>query len=115
MLDLKITGGTIVDGSGAAPHSGDVGVKDGKIVAIGKVTDPAKRTCDASGAIVTPGFVDVHTHYDGQAVWDQQMEPSSCHGVTSVMMGNCGVINANAIHLGPAVIGNNGAEQEFGG
>lgn len=91
MLDLKITGGTIVDGSGAAPHSGDVGVKDGKIVAIGKVTDPAKRTCDASGAIVTPGFVDVHTHYDGQAVWDQQMEPSSCHGVTSVMMGNCGV------------------------
>lgn len=91
MLDLRISGGTIVDGSGSAPYTGDIGIKEGKIVALGKVAEPAKRTCDASGAIVTPGFIDVHTHYDGQAIWDQQMEPSSCHGVTSVMMGNCGV------------------------
>ena len=91
MLDLKITGGTIVDGNGTAPHSGDVGIKDGKIVALGKITDTAHRTLDANGAIVTPGFIDVHTHYDGQAMWDQEMEPSSNHGVTSVMMGNCGV------------------------
>jgi N-acyl-D-aspartate/D-glutamate deacylase len=91
MFDLKITGGTVVDGSGNAPTTADVAVKDGKIVEIGKVTGAAKRTVDATGAIVTPGFVDVHTHYDGQAVWDQHLAPSSWNGVTSIMMGNCGV------------------------
>jgi N-acyl-D-aspartate/D-glutamate deacylase len=91
MFDLKITGGTVVDGSGNAPTTADVAVKDGRIVEIGKVSGAAKRTVDATGAIVTPGFVDVHTHYDGQAVWDQALAPSSWHGVTSIMMGNCGV------------------------
>lgn len=91
MFDLKITGGTVVDGSGNAPTTADVAVKDGKIVEIGKVSGAAKRTVDATGAIVTPGFVDVHTHYDGQAVWDTALAPSSWNGVTSIMMGNCGV------------------------
>jgi N-acyl-D-aspartate/D-glutamate deacylase len=91
MLDLKITGGTIVDGTGAPAFSGDLGVKDGRITAVGKVADPARRTIDAAGATVTPGFVDIHTHYDGQAVWDSALAPSSWHGVTSIMMGNCGV------------------------
>jgi N-acyl-D-aspartate/D-glutamate deacylase len=91
MFDLKITGGTVVDGSGNAPTTADVAVKDGKIVEIGKVSGAARRTVDATGAIVTPGFVDVHTHYDGQAVWDQALAPSSWNGVTSIMMGNCGV------------------------
>ena len=91
MFDLKITGGTVVDGSGNAPMTADVAVRDGRIVEIGKVSGAAKRTVDATGAIVTPGFVDVHTHYDGQAVWDQALAPSSWHGVTSIMMGNCGV------------------------
>jgi N-acyl-D-aspartate/D-glutamate deacylase len=91
MFDLKITGGTVVDGSGNAPTTADVAVKDGKIVEIGQVSGAAKRTVDATGAIVTPGFIDVHTHYDGQAVWDQALAPSSWNGVTSIMMGNCGV------------------------
>jgi N-acyl-D-aspartate/D-glutamate deacylase len=91
MLDLKITGGTVIDGGGAAAFTADIGVKDGRIAAVGKVSEPAKREIDASGAIVTPGFIDIHTHYDGQAMWDSGLAPSSWHGVTSVMMGNCGV------------------------
>ena len=91
MHDVLIRGGTIVDGTGAASFSGDVAVKDGKIAEVGKVTGAAKRTVDAAGLMVAPGWVDIHTHYDGQASWDPYMTPSSWHGVTPAVMGNCGV------------------------
>lgn len=90
MHDLKISGGTIVDGTGQARFVGDIGVKDGRIAEIGKV-GAAERVLDADGAVVTPGFVDIHTHYDGQISWDQDLAPSCFHGVTTVVMGNCGV------------------------
>ena len=91
MLDIKFIGGLLVDGSGDAPRHADVGVRDGRVVAVGPVTEPARREVNAAGAIVTPGFIDLHTHYDGQAMWDAALAPSSWHGVTSVMTGNCGV------------------------
>jgi len=92
MLDYVIKGGTIVDGSGAPPTTGDVGVRDGVIVSVGEaITEAAKETIDADGAIVTPGWVDVHTHYDGQVSWDDVMDPSAGNGATTVVMGNCGV------------------------
>lgn len=89
--DLIIRGGTIVDGTGAPRFTGDVGIKDGLIAAVGKVHGDAAQEIDAGGKVVAPGWVDVHTHYDGQATWDQEMAPSSWHGVTTVIMGNCGV------------------------
>jgi len=91
MHDLVIRGGTIVDGSGAESFTGDVAVKDGLIAGVGTIEGSAAREIDASGKVVAPGFVDIHTHYDGQATWDQEMAPSSWHGVTTVVMGNCGV------------------------
>ena len=91
MHDLIIRGGTIVDGTGVAGYTGDIAVKDGKIVETGKVEGSAKRTVNAEGLMVTPGWVDIHTHYDGQASWDPLMTPSSWHGVTTAVMGNCGV------------------------
>ncbi len=89
--DLIIRGGTVVDGTGGAGFQADVGVKDGRIVAVGKIAGAGAEEIDAKGKLVTPGFVDIHTHYDGQATWDQRMQPSSWHGVTTVVMGNCGV------------------------
>lgn len=89
--DLIIRGGTIVDGSGADRFTADVAIKDGLIAGIGAIDGEATREIDAQGKIVAPGFVDIHTHYDGQATWDQEMAPSSWHGVTTVVMGNCGV------------------------
>ena len=89
--DLIIRNGTIVDGTGAPRFTGDIAVKDGLIAAVGEVHGNAGDEIDAAGKVVAPGWVDVHTHYDGQATWDQEMAPSSWHGVTTAVMGNCGV------------------------
>ena len=90
-FDLVIRGGSVIDGSGAPATTGDVAVKDGTIVAVGAVDGAGRREVDADGALVTPGWVDIHTHYDGQATWDDHLAPSSWHGVTTIVMGNCGV------------------------
>src|SRR6188474_39893 len=89
--DLLIRGGTVIDGTGAPARRADEAIEGGTIVAVGAVGGTATRTLDARGLLVTPGFVDIHTHYDGQAAWDERMIPSSWHGVTTVVAGNCGV------------------------
>ncbi len=89
--DLVIRNGTIIDGSGGDPSDGDVAVLDGKIAAMGSVDGSGKEEIDAKGNLVTPGFVDIHTHYDGQITWDERVQPSSIHGVTTVVTSNCGV------------------------
>jgi len=92
VYDLIVKGGTVIDGTGAPSFRADVAVKDGVIVEVAPaIVGEARETIDATGSIVTPGFVDVHTHYDGQVSWDTLLEPSSCHGVTTVVVGNCGV------------------------
>ncbi|MBT4910871.1 MAG: amidohydrolase family protein, partial [Alphaproteobacteria bacterium] len=90
--DLIIRNGTIIDGSGGPEKVSDILIKDGFIEKIGNLDNDynSKKEIDASGFIVTPGFVDIHTHYDGQATWDNYLSPSSWHGVTTALMGNCG-------------------------
>jgi len=89
--DVVMRGGTVVDGTGAARRTADVAVRDGRIVEVGAVSGHGRQEIDAAGAMVAPGFVDIHTHYDGQATWDHRLQPSAWHGVTSVVAGNCGV------------------------
>ena len=91
MFDLIIRGGTIIDGSGEQRYVADIGIKDGKVARIGEITETATEEINAAGKLVAPGWVDIHTHYDGQATWDPILAPSSWHGVTTVVMGNCGV------------------------
>jgi N-acyl-D-aspartate/D-glutamate deacylase len=89
--DLVVRAGTVVDGTGGPPRTADVAVQDGRIVEVGRVSGRGRREITADGAVVAPGFVDIHTHYDGQATWESRLQPSSWHGVTTVVMGNCGV------------------------
>ena len=89
--DLIIRGGTVIDGTGAPARTADIAVKEGVISEVGRVNGSTHREIDADGALVAPGFVDIHAHYDGQATWDERMQPSSWHGVTTVVFGNCGV------------------------
>jgi N-acyl-D-aspartate/D-glutamate deacylase len=96
MHDLVVRGGTLVDGTGTEARTADVAITDGVITDVGRVEGPARRVLDADGLLVTPGFVDVHTHYDGQATWDELLTPSCWHGVTTVVMGNCGFTLAPA-------------------
>lgn len=91
MYDLLIRNGKLIDGTGAPARLADIAVKDGRIAAVGQDLGPAARTIDASGLLVTPGFVDMHTHFDAQVTWDPYLTPSSWHGVTTAIMGNCGV------------------------
>jgi len=91
MHDLVIRGGSVVDGTGAPARTADVAITDGVVTDVGRVDGLTRREVDADGALVTPGFVDIHTHYDGQATWDEQLTPSCWHGATTVVMGNCGV------------------------
>ena len=90
-FDLVVRGGTVLDGTGSAEQTADVAVRDGVVAEVGQVSGRGRQEVDADGALVTPGFVDIHTHYDGQATWANRMSPSSHHGVTTVVMGNCGV------------------------
>src|SRR5882672_1342906 len=91
MHDLVLRGGLLVDGTGTPPREGDVAIDGERITAVGTDVGPGRREIDARGMVVAPGWVDIHTHYDGQATWDPYLTPSSWHGVTTVIFGNCGV------------------------
>ena len=91
MHDIVIRGGTIVDGTGRPAFTGDLAVDGERIAAVGGKAGPGRRVIDADGLLVAPGWADVHTHYDGQATWDPILAPSSWHGVTTILFGNCGV------------------------
>jgi N-acyl-D-aspartate/D-glutamate deacylase len=90
-FDVLVKGGTLVDGTGSKARAADVGIVGDRVVAVGTDLGDATRVIDATGKLVTPGFVDIHTHYDGQATWDERMQPSSWHGVTTAVMGNWGM------------------------
>src|SRR4051794_25896286 len=90
-FDLVVRSGTVVDGTGAPARTADVAVRGDRIVEVGRVGGRGRQEIDAAGAVVAPGFVDIHTHYDGQATWDDRLQPSSDQGVTTVVAGNCGV------------------------
>ncbi|MCF8470987.1 MAG: amidohydrolase family protein, partial [Parvibaculum sp.] len=91
MHGIVIRGGTIYDGTGGTPVEADIAIDGGTITAVGKVSEGGREEIDAKGQIVTPGFIDIHTHYDGQVTWDPYLQPSTFHGVTTAVMGNCGV------------------------
>ena len=91
MYDLLIRGGRVVDGTGAPARTADVAITGDRIAAVGRITAPARDVMNADGLLITPGFVDLHTHYDAQVTWDPYLTPSSWHGCTTVVMGNCGV------------------------
>ena len=91
MHDLVVRGGTVADGTGAPRRTADVAIDGGVIVAVGRVDERGRQEIDADGALVTPGFVDIHTHYDGQVTWDPLLTPSCWHGVTTIVMGNYGL------------------------
>ena len=90
-ITIVVRNGTVIDGTGASPYEADVAIAGGKIVEIGRISNRGAEEIDAKGKLVTPGFVDIHTHYDAQSAWVSRMTPSSWHGVTSAVMGNCGV------------------------
>ncbi|MCY4213771.1 MAG: amidohydrolase family protein, partial [Gammaproteobacteria bacterium] len=90
MLDLLIENGTVIDGTGGPGATANVGIRDGRIVHVGSDQPEAKKVIDAAGKYVTPGFVDVHTHYDAQVMWDPNLDPHPRHGFTSIVLGNCG-------------------------
>jgi N-acyl-D-aspartate/D-glutamate deacylase len=90
-VDLVIRGGTVIDGTGGEPFEADIAVAGDRIVGVGRISSNGREEIDAKGRIVTPGFIDLHTHYDGQVTWEDRLSPSSTHGVTTVVMGNCGV------------------------
>lgn len=91
MNELVVKGGTVIDGTGGPSGTADVAIDGGRITEIGRVEGPCRKEIDADGLLVLPGWVDIHTHYDGQVTWDPEVSPSSWHGVTTVVMGNCGV------------------------